>query len=164
MSTPSIFTPLLRRAVPWTCHACRSSNQRFFATKPPANAMPKSIPKSTPKNKRRRRLIVAGGGLVLGATLVTATDDAKHAVTAVQRSSRVVSTLFININEYVRPYRMFSDRKLTTNAFQLSKNPQARPRRRLPRPAQSMPFAMRETNPPNPREERLDIHKAGSAS
>jgi hypothetical protein len=40
------------------------------------------------------------GGFGLTAAAVTVNDDAKHAWTAVQRSTRVVSTLFICINEY----------------------------------------------------------------
>jgi hypothetical protein len=56
--------------------------------------------KDFPKNKRRRRIGIAAGGFVLGAGLVTINDDAKHAYTAVQRSARVVDTLFRNINEY----------------------------------------------------------------
>ncbi|KAF2652478.1 ubiquinone biosynthesis protein [Lophiostoma macrostomum CBS 122681] len=97
MSGPSVISPFLRRAIPWTCRRCQRQalppNRRAFTTKPPTNPIPKT--------RKRRRILVASGGLVLGgATLVTVNDDAKHAVTAVQRSSRVVSTLFININDY----------------------------------------------------------------
>jgi aarF domain-containing kinase len=35
------------------------------------------------------------------AALTAVNEDAKHAVTAVQRSGRVATTLFVNINEYV---------------------------------------------------------------
>lgn len=52
------------------------------------------------RRKSRRRVAMAGGGLVIGAaTLVTISDDAQHAVTAVKRSARVVRTLFVNIKE-----------------------------------------------------------------
>lgn len=53
---------------------------------------------------------LVGGGLVLGAA-VTVNDEAKHAWAAVQRSGRVLGTLFVNVKEYValsrcrhRPY------------------------------------------------------------
>jgi len=44
-------------------------------------------------------LLVVGGGLAAAGTMVTINDDAKHAYTAVQRSSRVLSTLFVNVKE-----------------------------------------------------------------
>lgn len=71
--------------------------------------------KDAPKSKRRRRIGIAAGGLVLGAGLVTINDDAKHAFTAVQRSARVVDTLFRNINEYVHA-RSFLRRSAYTGA------------------------------------------------
>lgn len=46
-------------------------------------------------------MVLAASGLGITATAVTINDDVKHTFTAVQRSSRVVSTLFICINEYV---------------------------------------------------------------
>lgn len=55
------------------------------------------------KNKRRRRILLAstaGGGVIVGAA-ATLTDEAKYIGNAAQRTGRVVSTLFININEYV---------------------------------------------------------------
>ena len=42
----------------------------------------------------------AGTGAVVG-TAVALQDEAKYVVNAAQRTGRVVSTLFININEYV---------------------------------------------------------------
>lgn len=47
--------------------------------------------------------MVVGGGLTLAGAAVTLNDDAKHAYTAVQRSSRVLSTLFVNVKECVCP-------------------------------------------------------------
>ena len=44
----------------------------------------------------------AGGGVIV-ATAVAFNDEAKYVVNAAKRSGRVVSTLFININEYVPP-------------------------------------------------------------
>lgn len=40
-----------------------------------------------------------GGGLALLGTAVAVNDDVKHAYVAVQRSSRVLSTLFVNVKE-----------------------------------------------------------------
>jgi len=40
-----------------------------------------------------------GGGLTVVAVAVTINDDARHAYIAAQRSSRVLSTLFVNIKE-----------------------------------------------------------------
>jgi aarF domain-containing kinase len=57
--------------------------------------------KSAPKSKRRRRLLIAGGALSIGAAAITMNDDAKHAYTAMQRSYRVLETLVLNIKEYV---------------------------------------------------------------
>ncbi|PSN64014.1 ABC1-domain-containing protein [Corynespora cassiicola Philippines] len=99
MSAFSAFSPLIRRTVPWTCRACLRKQalpqqRNAFATK--QNPATKPIA----KNKGRRNIAVAGGGLAITAAVVTVSDDAKHAVTAVQRSSRVVSTLFINIKDY----------------------------------------------------------------
>lgn len=42
---------------------------------------------------------MVGGGLTLAGAAVTVNDDAKHAYVAVQRSSRVLSTLFVNVKE-----------------------------------------------------------------
>lgn len=52
-------------------------------------------------SKRRRRLLITGGGIAIGAAVVTINDDAKHAYVAAQRSYRVLSTLVLNIREYV---------------------------------------------------------------
>ncbi|KAF2794350.1 ABC1 kinase family protein [Melanomma pulvis-pyrius CBS 109.77] len=98
MSGFNIISPFLRRTAPWTCRACLrrqalTPQRNTFATKPT---------EPIAKIKRRRRLAIASGGLAISAAVVTVNDDAKHAVTAVQRSSRVVSTLFININDYRR--------------------------------------------------------------
>ena len=46
-------------------------------------------------------MLLAAGGLGIGATATTVNDDVKHAFAAAQRSGRVVRTLFVNINECV---------------------------------------------------------------
>ncbi|KAF2266699.1 ABC1 family protein [Lojkania enalia] len=99
MSGFNVISPLLGRTAPWTCRACLRRQallpqRSSFATKPTPE-------KTAPKNRRRRRIVLTGG-LGISAAIVSLNDDAKHAVTAVQRSSRVVSTLFICINDYLR--------------------------------------------------------------
>ena len=46
-------------------------------------------------------MLITGGGVAIGAAVVTVNDDAKHAYVAAQRSYRVVATLVLNIREYV---------------------------------------------------------------
>jgi aarF domain-containing kinase len=129
MSAFHTISPLLRRngTLPnWTCRACiqsrgravpqfaRRSQEGDFATKvqggrgpvgtETANAAkpnPGPNAKPGPKGRRRRRLVVAGGALTIGAAAVTINDDAKHAYTATKRSYRVLETLVLNIKEYV---------------------------------------------------------------
>ncbi|ORY12239.1 ABC1 family-domain-containing protein [Clohesyomyces aquaticus] len=98
MSGFNIVSPFLRRqASPWTCRACL----RKQILPPQRNTFATKITNGPVKSRRRRRLLLAtGGGVTIGSLAVTVNDDAKHAVTAVQRSSRVVSTLFICINDY----------------------------------------------------------------
>lgn len=43
--------------------------------------------------------MVLGGGVALGAAVVTVNDDAKHAWSAAQRTCRVATTLALNIKE-----------------------------------------------------------------
>jgi aarF domain-containing kinase len=103
MATVNVLSPFLRRIVPWTCRAClrrqalvsSPPQRKTFATKLTAK------PAQKPKGKRGRRLAYVAGGLGIVAALTVVNEDAKHAVTAVQRSSRVATTLFVNINEYV---------------------------------------------------------------
>jgi aarF domain-containing kinase len=128
MSTFSaLSSPLLRRM--WTCRACiRSQRQtipqrstsasaliqhstiasridakRAFATRveQATNTTAKNAGKRGKNSKRRRRLLIAGSGLAIGAGVVTINDDAKHAYVAAQRSYRVAATLVLNIREYV---------------------------------------------------------------
>ncbi|KAF1850008.1 ABC1-domain-containing protein [Cucurbitaria berberidis CBS 394.84] len=110
------FSPFLRRA--WTCRGClrsqrqalpqqrstlakrntfasRADIRRTFATQ--VDAATTLIGKM---GKRRRRLWIVGGGLAIGAGVVTINDDAKHAYVAAQRSYRVLGTLVLNIKDY----------------------------------------------------------------
>ncbi|KAF2184443.1 ABC1-domain-containing protein [Zopfia rhizophila CBS 207.26] len=97
MSGFNFFSPFLRRTVPWTCRACL----RRQALRPQRNTFAtKQNTKTVPKSRRRRRILLASGGLGITSAAVALNEDAKHAFTAAQRSSRVVSTLFICINDY----------------------------------------------------------------
>jgi hypothetical protein len=84
--------------------ASRISARRTFATRVEEATKPtaKNAGKSGKGSKRRRRLLITGGGLAIGAGVVTISDDAKHASVAAQRSYRVVATLMLNIREYVK--------------------------------------------------------------
>jgi hypothetical protein len=154
MSSFNSVSSFFRRTVPWTCRACLRQQavpqQRSgYATK--ATTIP------VPKSKRRRRIILVSGGLGLTAVAVTVNDDAKHAITAVQRSSRVVSTLFICIKEYAPVW--YTPRNLPLiMSVQLSHNPRSRPGRGLFRFTQSLPPAVRETDPQYAREEWIDLY------
>jgi hypothetical protein len=77
--------------------------RRTFATRvgEATNSTAKNAGRGGRSSKRRRRLLITGGGLAVGAGVVTITDDAKHASVAAQRSYRVVATLILNIREYV---------------------------------------------------------------
>lgn len=83
--------------------ASRIGSSRTFASQAneAANATPKAAGRSSKSSKRRTRLLIAGGGIAIGAAVVTVNDDAKHAYVAAQRSYRVVATLVLNIREYV---------------------------------------------------------------
>lgn len=94
---------LARRSgtVPWTCRTCLQSQRQTllqqrnsFASRVDAATRP--VAKNS---KRRRRLLVLGAGIALGATVVTVNDEAKHAWAAAQRTSRVATTLALNIKE-----------------------------------------------------------------
>lgn len=122
MSAMNAFTPILRRS--WLCRGClRSQRQAIPQRQSPwqqrslftqqraafasratgeaqsaANAATKAFSKGS---KRKRRLLITGGGIaLLGAGVVTINDDAKHAYVAAQRSYRVLTTLVLNIKDY----------------------------------------------------------------
>ncbi|KAJ4361308.1 hypothetical protein N0V95_002010 [Ascochyta clinopodiicola] len=113
------LTPLFRRGVAapwsWTCRTCCSKAQRqaiglgrnAFASQAvrreetAGSGERKGSGQTQGKsNKGRRRLLVLGGGVVVGAAVVTLSDDAKHAWLAAQRTYRVAATLAWNIKDY----------------------------------------------------------------
>lgn len=100
----SIVSPFLRRgAAPWTCRSCLQSQRRTlpqqrntFASRAESATHTQSGYRNS---KRRKRLLVVGGGVALGAAVVTLNEDAKHAWAAAQRTYRVAATLALNIKE-----------------------------------------------------------------
>ncbi|KAF2004833.1 ABC1 kinase family protein [Amniculicola lignicola CBS 123094] len=106
-----LFSPFLQRVSPWTCGACLrrqtvQQQQYSYATK--------AIPaKQALKSRRRRRLLLAGGGIGVTSAIVAVNDDAKHAFAAAQRSGRVVSTLFVCINDYRNTIKRESEEDYT---------------------------------------------------
>jgi len=96
MSSFNNFGQFLRQTVLWTCRGCL----RRQTLPPRCNTFTTKPIRPIAKNKRRRRLVIITSGLAVSAAGVTVSDDAKHGITAAQRSARVVSTLFLNINEY----------------------------------------------------------------
>jgi len=49
--------------------------------------------------KKRGRIVLAAATGTLGVTALVFTDDVKHSYKAVERTGRVVGTLFVCINE-----------------------------------------------------------------
>jgi hypothetical protein len=92
-----LFAPIFR---PWTCRSCVQKK----VPSPPipnwrgtyATQAAKQI--ARPKKKRRILVATASGGTVL-AGVFALNDDARHIAGAAQRTGRVVSTLFVCINE-----------------------------------------------------------------
>lgn len=99
-STLARTVPRAARGI-WTCRQCLQStgskigNQtRGYAKR--SNTSGNTSFKST---KSKRRVYVAAAGGALGVTALTFTDDLNHAYGAAERTGRVVSTLFVCINE-----------------------------------------------------------------
>ncbi|KAI4652338.1 hypothetical protein J4E93_002539 [Alternaria ventricosa] len=86
----------------YNAFSTRLGAQRTFASQAneAANATAKGAGRGSKGSKRRRRLLITGGGVAIGAAVVTVNDDAKHAYVAAQRSYRVVATLVLNIRDY----------------------------------------------------------------
>lgn len=93
----------LRRTSPWTCRSClqqlQQQRSRQSAFQQSFNYATKANRPRAPRSKRRRRVILAATGGTVLAGAVALNDNAKHAATAVQRTSRVLSTLAVCINE-----------------------------------------------------------------
>lgn len=89
-------TATIPRPTPWTCRTCLQQRHTFAST---ARRLEGNTTRPPFTNKRRRRLLVLGGGIALGAAVVSLSDDARHAFSAAQRTYRVAATLALNIKE-----------------------------------------------------------------
>lgn len=58
-----------------------------------------STARTVPKGKRSRGVIYAAVGAATGIAAIPFAGDVKHGYHAIERSGRVVSALFVNINE-----------------------------------------------------------------
>lgn len=90
-------TAAIPRPAQWTCRTCLQSQRHTYAST--AGRLDAGATRPPFKSKRRRRLLVLGGGIALGAAVVTLSDDAMHAFSAAQRTYRVAATLALNIKE-----------------------------------------------------------------
>ena len=90
IGTPRTFATRANEAIHETAKAAgRSANSNS------------SSGSSGSSGRSRRRLLIIGGGIAIGAAIITVNEDAKHVYVAAQRSYRVVETLVLNIREYV---------------------------------------------------------------
>lgn len=104
-----LLSPVLRRGgriPPWTCRTClRSSRQTRGLPQQQSTFATSAETAARPIGKKsgigRKRLLVLGGGVALGAAAVTYSEDARHASAAAQRTYRVAATLALNIKECV---------------------------------------------------------------
>ncbi|KAK8202696.1 ABC1 family-domain-containing protein [Phyllosticta capitalensis] len=99
------FPWLLRtspRSSAWTSRPSFQAQQLFRRPLQQRNsyATRTNVPRAAPKNRRKRRIVYAAGGVGVLATAVAVSDDAKHAYTAMRRTGKVVGTLFVCINDY----------------------------------------------------------------
>jgi aarF domain-containing kinase len=86
-----------KQANSWTCTTCLQQSQR--AARPFRHYSTRS--NRIPLPKKKGRIFFAAATGALGVTGLAFTDDIKHAYKAVERTGRVVGTLFVCINEWV---------------------------------------------------------------
>ena len=84
---------------PWTCTRCTLRSQtprqlRGYATKG------NYTPPKPPRSKRKGRIVFAATTGTLAASAFAFQDNVKHAYKAAERTGRVASALFVNINDY----------------------------------------------------------------
>jgi aarF domain-containing kinase len=84
-----------KQANPWICRQCLHQSQRTTRSLREYSTRGNRIP--VPKKKGRIFLAATTGAL--GVTALAFTDDVKHSYRAVERTGRVVGTLFVCINE-----------------------------------------------------------------
>lgn len=87
--------PAFKQANSWTCGRCLQQSQR--AVRPLRQYSTRS--NRIPIPKRKGRIVLAATTGALGVTALAFTDDVKHSYRAVERTGRVVGTLFVCINE-----------------------------------------------------------------
>jgi len=92
----------------WTCRRCASKQAtqksvRGYASKASNGNYGNSRSNGSRKNRRIVLAATATGGI--GASVLAFGDDLKHTYGAAERSGRVASTLFANVNEYVASRR-----------------------------------------------------------
>lgn len=75
-----------------------------------------SIPPTSTPTRGRRALYIAGGLLILGGGAVSVSDEARHLYRAAQRSGRVVSTLYLCMQEYAHMLELIETYMLTIPA------------------------------------------------
>lgn len=105
MNLMSAWSPLFRSAGGAALGARRSCFRptKVVEKKSPFSPFRQYGSQASPARPKKRRtgLYILGGSLLGGTALVGVSDDANHIVQAAQRSSRVVGTLFLCMNEYV---------------------------------------------------------------
>ena len=89
------FRSAFKQANPWTCRKCLRQSQRATRTLHQYSTRSNRVP--VPKKKGRILLAATTG--TLGVTALAFSDDVKHSYKAVERTGRVVGTLFVCINE-----------------------------------------------------------------
>ena len=92
---------------PWTCHRCTQARTTFRALKQSrgfaSRAGYTNRAGRIPGQKKGGKILFAAAGGALGVSALAFGDDVRHAYEAAERSGRVASTLFVNINEFVAP-------------------------------------------------------------
>ena len=79
----------------WTCRRCEQQSQRA----PRPFHQYSSRYDRLPRPNKPRRVILAATTGTLGVAALAFSDDIKHSYKAVERTGRVVGTLFVCINE-----------------------------------------------------------------
>ena len=104
-SIPALVARRITANVEWTCFRCRAqlpNTGKPIQSRAPISrnyATARLQPTASKPRSRRRAVILASAGGVLGASVLAFGDDIKTTYEATERSLRVASTLFICVNE-----------------------------------------------------------------
>jgi aarF domain-containing kinase len=82
-----------KQASSWNCRQCLRQSQNRTLRQYSSRAG------RIPNTKKRGRIVLAATTGTLGLTALTFSDDVKHSYRAMERTGRVVGTLFVCINE-----------------------------------------------------------------